>query len=67
MIRRHGILPAVERVVTKRDVSAGYTALAELGLLDLAFEAVALRHPDSFSQEAVEMWCGKPKGLALAL
>lgn len=53
MIRRHGIIPAVERVVTKRDVSSGYSALAEMGLLDLAFEAVVLRHPSSFSEEAV--------------
>jgi hypothetical protein len=27
-------------------------ALAEMGLEDLAFEAVILRHPDEFSEEA---------------
>jgi len=53
MIHRHGVLPAVERIVTKRAESAGYTALAEMGLLDMAFEAVVLRHPDLFSAEAV--------------
>jgi hypothetical protein len=53
MIKRHGIIPAVERVVTKREVSAGFTALAELGMMDYAFEAVILRHPDVFSIEAV--------------
>jgi len=53
MIKRHGIIPAVERVVTKRDASAGFTSLAQMGLMDFAFEAVILRHPDNFSKEAV--------------
>jgi len=53
MIHRHGVLPAVERIVTKRAESVGYTALAEMGLLDLAFEAVVLRHPECFSAEAI--------------
>lgn len=53
MINRHGVLPAVERVVTKRDESMGYTALAEMGLKEFAFEAVILRYPDCFSEEAV--------------
>ena len=53
MIKRHGILPAVERVVTKRLESAGYTVLAEMGLQEFAFEAVILRHPSHFSEEAV--------------
>jgi len=53
MIQRHGVIPAVERVVTKREVSSGFTALADIGLMEYAFEAVVLRHPESFSQEAV--------------
>jgi len=53
MISRHGVIPAVERVVTKREVSVGFTALADMGLMDFAFEAVILRHPDSFTPEAV--------------
>lgn len=53
MIKRLGIIPAVERVVTKRELSSGFTALAEMGLQDYAFEAVVLRHPESFSAEAV--------------
>jgi hypothetical protein len=55
MIKRHGIIPAVERVVTKREVSSGFTALAEMGLMEFAFEAVILRHPESFSTEATTM------------
>jgi hypothetical protein len=53
MIRRHGILPAVQRVVTKRGESSGYIELAKMGLKEFAFEAVILRHPDSFSEEAI--------------
>jgi hypothetical protein len=55
MIKRHGIIPAVERVVTKREVSSGFTALAEMGLMEFAFEAVIVRHPASFSEEASTM------------
>ena len=55
MIKRHGIIPAVERVVTKREVSSGFTALAGMGLMEFAFEAVILRHPESFSEEATAM------------
>lgn len=53
MIRQHGVLPAVERIVMKRQESVGFTALAEMGLKDFAFEAVILRHPEHFSAEAV--------------
>jgi hypothetical protein len=53
MIDRHGILPAVERVVSRSADSAGYAALVKMGLQDMAFEAVVLRHPDLFSAEAV--------------
>jgi hypothetical protein len=54
MIERHGIIAAVERVVTRRSVSVGYQALAKMGMEDMAFEAVVLRHPDVFSPQAVE-------------
>ena len=52
MIKRHGIMQAVERGVTKREVSTGFTALASMGLMEFAFEAVILRNPESFSMEA---------------
>jgi len=53
MIERHGIVEAVERAVNRDADPAGYTALAEMGMQDLAFEAVVLRHPDVFSSAAV--------------
>jgi hypothetical protein len=53
MIKRHGVLTAVERIVTKREDALGYTALVEAGLGQFAFEAVVLRHPTHFSAEAL--------------
>ena len=54
MIDRHGIIAAVERAVAGPEAKPGYTALEEMGIPDLAFEAVVCRHPDAFSAEAVE-------------
>lgn len=53
MIKRHGVIEAVERVVKRKADALGYTALVEMGLEELAFEAVVLRHPTEFSAEAV--------------
>ena len=54
MIKKHGILPAVERAVNRPAETSGYRVLLEMGLEDYAFEAVILRHPNSFSSETVE-------------
>ncbi|WP_287708846.1 hypothetical protein [Accumulibacter sp.] len=53
MIDEYGVIPAVERIVMKRQESVGFTALAAMGLKDFAFEAVILRHPAHFTLEAV--------------
>jgi hypothetical protein len=53
IINRHGIIPAVERVVGRKADSAGFTALVSMGMEDFAFEAVVMRHPEVFSQETV--------------
>ncbi len=53
MIKKHGVLAAVERVVSRPDEAADYTALREMGLEEYAFEAVVLRYPDLFSEAAV--------------
>ena len=39
MLREHGIIPGVERVVTREAETQGYKALTSLGLQDFAFEA----------------------------
>lgn len=54
MLRTHGVIEAVERVVTRDAVTQGYRALIELGLEDFAFESVVTRYPKSFSREAVK-------------
>jgi hypothetical protein len=53
MIERRGIIPAVEHVVARGAESAGYKALIDMGMQDKSFEAVFLRHPDVFSEDAV--------------
>jgi hypothetical protein len=53
MIERHGIIQAVERAVNRKDETTGYTSLLEMGLEDFTFEAVILRHRNSFSPDAV--------------
>ncbi len=54
MIKRHGILGAVERAVNRKEETVGYTVLLEIGLQDYAFEAVVLRYPELFSIETIQ-------------
>lgn len=52
MIRKRGVIQAVENVVTRSEESTGYEALVAMGLKDKSFEAVVLRYPDLFSEKA---------------
>jgi hypothetical protein len=54
MIKRHGIIGAVERAVNRKDVTIGYKSLIEMGMQDFAFEAVVVRYPALFSPETVK-------------
>jgi hypothetical protein len=54
MINRLGIIPAVDHLVSRPRESVGYTALIDMGMEDKAFGALVLRHPEAFSEEAVE-------------
>ena len=54
MVDEYGIIGAVERIVRRPDDATGYRVLVEMGMEDMAFEAIVLRHPDAFSPEAVE-------------
>ena len=54
MIKRHGIIKAVEKCVDRSKETAGYKALVDMGMQDLAFEAVVCRHPSVFSTEALK-------------
>ena len=53
MIKRHGIIGAVERAVNRETTTQGYRMLAEMGLQEFAFEAVILRYPELFSEESI--------------
>ncbi|MDH3692453.1 MAG: hypothetical protein OEU36_23725 [Gammaproteobacteria bacterium] len=52
MIKRHGMIEAIERAVNRPVEPQGYTLLVEMGLEELAFEAVILRHPEVLSEDA---------------
>jgi hypothetical protein len=54
MIKRHGIISAVERAVNRSDETLGYTTLIEMNMQDFAFEAVVLKYPDVFSPETID-------------
>ena len=54
MIKRHGIIIAVERAVNRQQETAGFKALVDMGMQDFAFEAVVCRHPSIFSPEALK-------------
>jgi len=54
MIKRHGIIRAVERAVNRKDETLGYTTLIEMNMQDFAFEAVVLRYPDLFSPATID-------------
>ena len=54
MIKRRGIIAAIEQAVDRSDGTAGFSALKEVGLENFAFEAVILRHSSLFSASAVD-------------
>ena len=53
MIKRRGIIAAIEQAVDRSDGTAGFSALKVVGLENFAFEAVILRHSSLFSDSAV--------------
>jgi hypothetical protein len=53
-IKRYGIIEAVQQAVSRPLYGEGQVTLAELGLGDLAFEAVVVRNEMSFSDAAID-------------
>lgn len=53
-VKKDGILAAVQDLVLTEKETLGFKALAEEGMLDMAFEAVVCRHPEGFTSEAVK-------------
>ena len=54
MIDRYGEIQALSRLMISADLQQGFKALRDRNQLDLTFEAIVVRHPEAFSDEAVE-------------
>ena len=54
LVKRHGIIEALERTLKRDGGAEEYAVLNGLGIEDFIYEAVVVRHPDVFSAEAVE-------------
>jgi hypothetical protein len=54
MIRRHGFIGTVERIVTKPGPSTGFELAMKNGLPEATFEAAVLANPSLFSAAAIE-------------
>jgi hypothetical protein len=54
MFDKHGIIKAVERLMRTKKRQSGLSGLTEMGLQDLTFEAVVMRHPESFAKDVVQ-------------
>ena len=52
-IKRYGIIEAVQRAVSRPPEAVGNVTLRDLGLEDLTFEALVVRHEASFSEAAI--------------
>jgi len=53
-IESKGIIQAVDDMVSHSDPTDGFRALEKMGLMECAFEAVVLRHPELFSAKAIQ-------------
>lgn len=53
VIKKYGIIPGIERLVSKEQDPTGIGVLRDMGLSEYTFENVVVRHPDAFSSEAV--------------
>ena len=54
-IKRYGITEAIQRALNRPPDEPGVATLHDLGLQDLAFEALVIRHEASFSAAAVQL------------
>ena len=54
MFDNHGIIETIERLMRTSKKQPGFKELVKDGKKDLTFEALVVRHPGSFTQEAVK-------------
>ena len=62
MLKRHGALKTAERKALDRESSTGFAVLEEAGKQDLTFEAIIVRYPDEFTEEAFAAAQARLKG-----
>jgi len=55
VVRSHGIIEAIQRAVRRAPDATAFVALRELGLDDLSFEALVVRHEASFDEATVRI------------
>ena len=55
VVKSHGIIEAIQRAVSRTPDTTSLGALRELGLDDLAFEALVVRHEASFNEATVQI------------
>ena len=54
-IKRYGIIEAVQRALSRPPDEPGAITLRDLGLQELAFEALVMRHEAAFSAAAIKL------------
>lgn len=54
MLKKHGPLQTAERMALDPKRSTGFDVLEDGGQLDMTFEAIILRYPNEFSEEALD-------------
>jgi hypothetical protein len=52
-IKKDGMVAAIEHAVKQAKETAGYAMLKDMGLPDLTWESLVVKHPKHFSPEAV--------------
>ena len=52
-IKKHGMIGAVDRLVSRKETAEGLGTLKRTGYLQFSFEAVVKKFPDRFSEKAV--------------
>lgn len=53
MVKKYGLLKAIERAVDRDTDTSGFTTLCEMGMKVKSYEEFVLRNPEAFGVEAV--------------
>ncbi len=53
VIAKKGVIAAIDGIVTRKTETPAYRMLATMGMEDMSFEAVVLRHTEAFTTKAI--------------